>query len=397
MFPSFAVIVLLALVNPISSLENVVSLRKSSLKQNGIASGSRLSVHGGFDQDGLDSGIPSSMKEGGDGLWEFDIMTELPSFLKVYSQRVNENPPFDLSPEPGDLQNLSVLSNISTVPLLVSIVSLNNYPRSPHIAFRITVNETARQYSISAMGSRRYQITIYLLLGTLPILIGFASIRIYMYSFYVVKVNKFGQAQIESILPLTIQSKMHHRHWLPTTASRPFGGKNLKHLISTNRALAKPTDAQAVSDRLTILIATIEYQINDWDIKVDIGGLGVMAQLMSKNLGHQDLVWVVPCVGDIDYPEDRRANSMTVTIFGTQYIVQVQYHQLGNITYVLLDAPVFRARTKSEPYPSRMNDIGSAIYYSAWYVLLTYIIPCSVSSANPLVISWPMDWTIFPF
>ena len=166
--------------------------------------------------------------------------------------------------------------------------------------------------------------------------------------------------------------------------------------MSTNRALAKPTDARAVSGRLTILIATMEYQINDWNIKVDIGCLGVMAQLMSKSLGHQDLVWVVPCVGDIDYPEDRRAKPMTVTIFGTQYIVQVQYHQLGNITYVLLDAPVFRARTKSEPNPSRMDDIGSAIYYSAWYVLSSCLIPFSVSSANPLIIPWPMHWTVFP-
>lgn len=214
MFSSFAAIVLLTLVIHISSMEHVLSFRNSSLKQNGIASGSRLSIHGG-----LDSGIPSSMKEG-DGLWQYDIMTELPSFFLVYSQRVNENPLFDLSLERGDIQNLSV--NISKVPLLVSRVSLNNYPRSPYIAFRVTVNETAKQYSISAMGSRRYQITIYLLLGTLPILTGFASIRIYLYTFYVVKVNKFGQTQIENILPITIQSKMHNRHWLPRTASFPF-------------------------------------------------------------------------------------------------------------------------------------------------------------------------------
>lgn len=83
-------------------------------------------------------------------------MTELPYFFQVYSQRVNEIPPFDLSPEPGDLQNLSVLSNMSIIPLWVSIVNLNNYPRSPHIVFRIAVNETTKQYSISAMGSRRY-------------------------------------------------------------------------------------------------------------------------------------------------------------------------------------------------------------------------------------------------
>lgn len=191
MFPSFAAIGLLALVNPISSLEHVLSLRNSSLEQNGIASGSRLAVHGAFDQNGLDSGIPSNMKEAGDGLWQYDLMTELPSFFQVHIQRADENSQFDLSTKPGNLQNLSALSNLSIVPLSNSVVSL----ASPYIGFRITVNETAKQYAISAMGSGRYQITIYLLLGTLPILTGFASIRIYLHAFYVVKVNKFGKAQ----------------------------------------------------------------------------------------------------------------------------------------------------------------------------------------------------------
>lgn len=303
------------------------------------------------------------MKEVGDGLWQYDLMTELPSFFQVHIQSVNESSQSDLSFEPGGLQILSALSNISTVPLSNSVFILESYPSAPHIGFRVLVNEATKQYTISAMGSRRYRITVYLLLGTLPILAGFASIRIYLYAFYVVKVNKFGKAQTESILPTTIWSKIHHRHWLPQKASRR--GKNLKSSMSTNRALTKPTDPQAVSRRLTILIATMEYQIDDWDIKVDVGGLGVMAQLMSKNLGHQELVWVVPCVGDTAYPEDQREKPMTVTIFGTHYIVQVQYHQLRNITYVLLDARVFRARRKSEPYPCKMDDISSAIYYSA--------------------------------
>lgn len=47
------------------------------------------------------------------------------------------------------------------------------------------------------------------------------------------------------------------------------------------------------------------------------------------------------------------AEPMTVTIMEKQYEVQVQYHQLRNITYVLLDAPVFRQQTKTEPYPPR--------------------------------------------
>lgn len=247
MFPSFAAIVLLALVNPISSLEHVLSLRNSSLEQNGIASGSRLVVHGAFDQNGLDSGIPSNMKEAGDGLWQYDLMTELLSFFQVHIQRADENSQFDLSTKPGNLQNLSALSNLSIVPLSNSVVSLDSYPASPYIGFRITVNETAKQSSISAMGSGRYQITIYLLLGTLPILTGFASIRIYLHAFYVVKVNKFGKAQIESILPIKIRSRK----------------ENLKFSMSTNRALTKPTDPEAVSRRLTILIATMEYLIDD--------------------------------------------------------------------------------------------------------------------------------------
>jgi alpha-1,3-glucan synthase len=44
----------------------------------------------------------------------------------------------------------------------------------------------------------------------------------------------------------------------------------------------------------------------------------------------------------------------------------VSYHVVENITYVLLDAPIFRQQTKAEPYPPRMDNIDSAIYYSAW-------------------------------
>lgn len=57
---------------------------------------------------------------------------------------------------------------------------------------------------------------------------------------------------------------------------------------------------------------------------------------------------------------------MEVTILGEKYDIQVQTHQLRNITYVLLDAPIFRAQSKTEPYPPRMDDLDSAVYYSAW-------------------------------
>ena len=57
---------------------------------------------------------------------------------------------------------------------------------------------------------------------------------------------------------------------------------------------------------------------------------------------------------------------MNVVILGSNYEITVQYHTLRNITFVILDAPVFRQQTKDEPYPARMDDLNSAIYYSAW-------------------------------
>ena len=58
-------------------------------------------------------------------------------------------------------------------------------------------------------------------------------------------------------------------------------------VVGENSHIASPK-------RLTVLIATMEYDIEDWGIKVKIGGLGVMSSLMGKNLKHQDLIWVIP-------------------------------------------------------------------------------------------------------
>src|SRR4029077_2695820 len=101
-------------------------------------------------------------------------------------------------------------------------------------------------------------------------------------------------------------------------------------------AMAVPTIALN-GTRRTVLIATMEYvstmsahqhianlvkDIEDWEIKIKIGGLGVMAQLMGKSLTDHDLIWVVPCVGGIDYPIDQPAEPMTVTILGALYTIK---------------------------------------------------------------------------
>jgi hypothetical protein len=61
------------------------------------------------------------------------------------------------------------------------------------------------------------------------------------------------------------------------------------------------------------------------------------------------------------------ADPIEVIIFGESYLIEVETHVvethvLDNITYVMLDSPVFRAQTKA--YPARMDDLSSAIFYS---------------------------------
>jgi alpha-1,3-glucan synthase len=184
--------------------------------------------------------------------------------------------------------------------------------------------------------------------------------------FYQVKLNKIGVANKRRSLPLfkNRSSVANGDTGLLKQLWGTVNPRNHSRQVSNNSIPLITTAAEG--PRRKVLIATMEYDIEDWQIKIKIGGLGVMAQLMGKNLGHQDLIWVVPCVGGIVYPTDQEADPMEVTILGKPYDIQVTYHVLRNITYVLLDAPVFRAQSKSEPYPPRMDDLDSAVYYSAW-------------------------------
>ena len=62
------------------------------------------------------------------------------------------------------------------------------------------------------------------------------------------------------------------------------------------------------------MIATLEYEIIDWKLKVKIGGLGVMSSLMGKSMTDVDLIWVVPKVKDIEYPAGEPLEPIEVII-----------------------------------------------------------------------------------
>ena len=132
----------------------------------------------------------------------------------------------------------------------------------------------------------------------------------------------------------------------------------------TGEVIGWPEDK---NKRRCCLISTLEYEIIDWKLKVKIGGLGVMSSLKGKAKMDVDLIWVVPKVKDLEYPPGEPAEPIEVIIFGEPYLIELKTYVLDNTTYVILDSPVFRAQTdEGGPYPARMDDLSSAIFYSTW-------------------------------
>ncbi|KAJ9654948.1 hypothetical protein H2201_008910, partial [Coniosporium apollinis] len=246
-----------------------------------------LWLKGPWNQHGFDAGLANQMKLNYEtGLWTFNFMTEWPAQTSLSMWGINPDGQPDQTQIFGDIDGDSVLDRLPLKTLLGNYINVTDAPRSPYLSYRISLNDATLHYELIPTGvgpMEAYQNT------------------------------SMGNSVVD--------------------LSHVGGDLNEVNPLSA--------DAGA-PNRRTVLIATMEYDIEDWEIKIKIGGLGVMAQLMGKNLGHQDLIWVVPCVGGIDYPTDTPADPMEVTILG------------------------YSQQTKAEPYPPRMDDLDSAIYYSAW-------------------------------
>lgn len=314
-----------------------------------------LFVMGEFNQFGFDGGIQNKMSVDGIGDWSLHFMDEWPSRIQLNVWGINPDGKPDQTYILGDVDNDGIADRLSPTALTPNFFNMSSPPPGSALSYRLRFNDNTLKFVMEPQGSQWLQILLLVLLAVLPVLGGLFAIWIFMGSFYKVKVNKIG-------------FKRRNRSPFDRAADRlsVLSFEEFRKPPDSNNMEMSIIGADAMAKRRTVLIATMEYNIDDWNIKIKIGGLGVMAQLMGKALEHQDLIWVVPCVSGIEYPMDQRADSFFPVIMGKEFEVEVQYHKVNNITYVLLDAPIFRKQSKADPYPPRMDDMESAIYYSAW-------------------------------
>ncbi|KAJ5632124.1 hypothetical protein N7490_008463 [Penicillium lividum] len=322
--------------------------------------------NGPYNEYGYDGGLDNSVHlDEEDGHWKYHFTSEWPAVGQLNIWGINPDGQPDQSWVLGDVDYDNVLDRMPPSSLSATLINITDAPSKGYLSWKIMINDGTQRYQLVAVGAQSIQIIMFVLFWILPILTSCGCVYIFMKSFYKVKFNQVGISEKRSLAPMVLLKKFKpFNNLMGDSGNKLFGlGGSKSAFMQSTTALGA---AGASEKRRMVLIATMEYDIEDWAIKIKIGGLGVMAQLMGKTLGHQDLIWVVPCVGGVDYPVDQVAEPMTVTILGSAYQVQVQYHVLKNITYVLLDAPVFRQQSKSEPYPARMDDLDSAVYYSAW-------------------------------
>ncbi|EPQ58265.1 modular protein with glycoside hydrolase family 13 and glycosyltransferase family 5 domains [Gloeophyllum trabeum ATCC 11539] len=313
-------------------------------------------ARGPFNSWGYDKGIEAVMTHSDDGKWELEIMATWPTYLQLnifgYDNYYY-----------GDVDGDGVLDRLPPNTAAPNYLNLSAPPH-PHLAWNLVVDDSTLTWTLEPRGHSAVGAIMYALLLSIPLFTASLAVAVFMWSFYGIRYNKWG-----------VKPNKDHSNYFPIIGS--LGNKSASDLKEAATPMSEkmfghkhpeqiigwPEDK---NKRRKVLIATLEYEIIDWKLKVKIGGLGVMSSLMGKAMTDVDLIWVVPKVKDIEYPPGDPAEPIEVIIFGEPYLIEVETHCLDNITYVLLDSPVFRAQTKADPYPARMDDLSSAIFYSTW-------------------------------
>ncbi|EKM55582.1 glycosyltransferase family 5 protein [Phanerochaete carnosa HHB-10118-sp] len=311
-------------------------------------------ARGPFNSWGFDQGIPAQMDQNDNGHWELEIMATWPTYVQLNVWGYDDY-------YYGDVDDDGILDRLPPNTAAPNYLNMSAPPH-PHLAWALIVDDATMTWTLAPRGQSAVGAIMYALLLSIPLITGTLAVVVFMWSFYGIKYNKWGVKPTKEHNYFPILSALGHKSSANLSkehmSEKFFGGHHKQ-----TEVIGWPEDK---NKRRKVLIATLEYEIIDWKLKVKIGGLGVMSSLMGKAMTDVDLVWVVPKVKDLEYPPGEPAEPIEVIIFGEPYLIEVETHVLDNITYVILDSPVFRAQTKADPYPARMDDLSSAIFYSTW-------------------------------
>jgi alpha-1,3-glucan synthase len=258
-------------------------------------------TEGSWNQYGYDSGLANQMRLDSNGFWEFRWMADWPTQVIVNVWGMNPDGAPDKSAAFGDVDGDGVLDWLPPDSLAQNVINFTNVPTGGCLGFELLVNDADLRYYVKPTGSATIQMVVAIVIGLVPIITGILGIYIFQAGFYGVKFNETGLSEKSNTFVAVVQLSGLYWTALEQLARGP------KKLARVNTGLGtgitklalpieSPPEAPPLPDgvaeyisawlprRRTVLIATLEYEIEDWKIKVKIGGLGVMVRLVWRIL-----------------------------------------------------------------------------------------------------------------
>lgn len=175
----------------------------------------------------------------------------------------------------GDIDGDSILDRMPPSSLANTVINITTVPPAPYLGWAIIVNDATLKFDVMPMGSQTIQITMYIILWLVPVITAVLAVYTYKFSFYEVKFNVIGvdyklrswTSRVSTFLQKDSKDKAVEEVVEKDEPTEPNA------LVNSGAVMTQKSD---VSVRRSVLIATIEYDIEDWEIKIKIGGLGVM-------------------------------------------------------------------------------------------------------------------------
>ena len=230
-------------------------------------------LNGPYNAYGFDAGLDNKFKLTGDYTWEKNFMTEWSNngtVTQINVWGINPDGQPDQSMVMGDIDGDSVLDRLPPSSLAPVVLNITAPPPKPYVAWRYVVNDGTLRFKLEPVGSMWQQLALYVVLWIVPLLSGGLSTWIFVQSFAKIKFNQIGITEklgLLSILPYSLRKRL-----------RTMPGEEKTSLLAKlkrqSQMFSRKTEAllSEQAARRRVLIATMEYDIEDWAIKIKIGG-----------------------------------------------------------------------------------------------------------------------------
>jgi alpha-1,3-glucan synthase len=137
-------------------------------------------------------------------------------------------------------------------------------PPSPFLAWTLHVNDKSGEWTVTPLGHQNVSIILFALLISIPLITAFIAAAIFRYSFYAIKVNKWGIKPTKETNYFQLGADKKDATMASTAPMAAMSEKPGKNAVPA-KLIGWP---EIPSKRRKVLIATLEYEILDWKLKV---------------------------------------------------------------------------------------------------------------------------------